>query len=171
MIKMRFDMDANQKRTYDNEICNQLEQIVETNKCKVVHAYIPMAAEIDIKPLLQKMLDRKVTVVCPKALPKRKLENRVLKSFNELETGVMGTQHPLERDIYSGQYDLIIVPGLAFDDKLYRVGYGGGYYDGFLSENKNAMKVGIFYPFQKMESIPLEPHDVKMDKVIYSPVL
>ncbi len=110
MIKMRFDMDANQKRTYDNEICNQLEQIVATNKCKVVHAYIPMAAEIDIKPLLQKMLDRKVTVVCPKALPKRKLENRVLKSFNELETGVMGTQHPLERDIYSVLFQMDLTP-------------------------------------------------------------
>ncbi|MFT4755084.1 MAG: 5-formyltetrahydrofolate cyclo-ligase, partial [Salibacteraceae bacterium] len=65
-----------------------------------------------------------------------------------------------------GHYDLIIVPGLAFDNQNFRVGYGGGYYDGFLANQNEALKVGVFYGFQEVESVPTESHDLVLDSII-----
>ena len=54
---------------------------------------------------------------------------------------------------------------MAFDKSCNRLGRGKGYYDSLL-KNTNAIKIGICYDFQLFESIPTEPHDIKMDIVI-----
>ena len=61
---------------------------------------------------------------------------------------------------------MIIVPGLAFDAQNYRLGYGGGYYDNFIVNHAQAKKIGIFYPFQKVEKVPVEAHDFPLDKIL-----
>lgn len=170
MFEKRNQIDYNSKKLYDEWICNELEQLIISRKCKVVHAYIPMLTEIDITNLISKLLALKITVVCPKTLPKRKLENRKLHSLNELEIGIMGTKHPANSVEYTGEFDFIIVPGLAFDSKNYRLGYGGGYYDNFLANHKNAYQVGIFYPFQQVEKVPTEPHDIRLNDILFKEI-
>lgn len=166
MFGKRGAIAAAIKIDYDNWICAQLEQLILGNKYKVVHCYIPLPGEINISPLIEKLLQLNITVVCPKTLPKRKLENRILKSLNDLEVGIMGTQHPAEVNIYEGNYDLIVVPGLAYDINKFRLGYGGGYYDNFLNAQPDAYKVGIFYPFQLVANVPVEPHDFCLDIIL-----
>ncbi|HQG08910.1 MAG TPA: 5-formyltetrahydrofolate cyclo-ligase, partial [Dysgonamonadaceae bacterium] len=61
--------------------------------------------------------------------------------------------------------DLIIVPGVAFDRKLNRLGRGKGYYDRLLSQLKSP-KIGICFDFQLLESIPVEDWDIKMDMIV-----
>lgn len=154
------------KAEYDQWICEQLWDIIEKNNFKTIHCYLPMRNEINITPLIQKLLKNNITVVAPKTLPKRKLKNLVLESFAKLEKGVYGTFHPKGEDEYKGGFDLIVVPGLAFDGNNYRLGYGGGYYDNFLVNEPSAKKVGIFYPFQQVEKVPIEPHDVQLDEIL-----
>ncbi len=166
MFGKRGALDAAIKIEYDNWICAQLEQLIVTNNYKVVHCYIPLPGEINISPLIEKLLQLKITVVSPKTLPKRKLENRILKSLSEIEVGIKGTEHPAAAIIYNGKFDLIVVPGLAFDQNNYRLGFGGGYYDNFLVTQSEAFKVGIFYPFQKVPSVPVEPHDICLDTIL-----
>jgi 5-formyltetrahydrofolate cyclo-ligase len=166
MFLERSKIEPLHKAKYDQFIGEQLVSLILKNGYKVVHAYIPMGQEIDIAPLLQELLHKKITVVCPKTLPARALENRVLTSLNDLETGIKGTQHPALPQVYEGSYDLIIVPGLAFDHQKYRLGYGGGYYDGFLATQPQAHKVGIFYPFQQVDEVPREAHDVFLDEIL-----
>ena len=156
------------KTEMDESICTQLFTLITQHKAKIVHTYIPMGSEIDLTPLIQQLLDSGIKVVCPKTLPNRKLEHRYLYSLNELEEGVMKTFHPKKADLYTGMCDLIIVPGLAYDENNYRLGYGGGYYDEFLANQKGAVKVGAFYPFQKVSEIPIELHDQGLDQVIAS---
>lgn len=167
MFEKRNQIDNNTKIQYDEWICNELEQLIIKRNCKVVHAYIPMLTEIDITPLINKLLALKITVVCPKTLPKRKLENRILHSLNELEIGIMGTKHPTNSTEYTSEFDLIIVPGLAFDSLNYRLGYGGGYYDNFLANHISAYRVGIFYPFQLVNHVPIEPHDICLNEILF----
>jgi len=166
MLQQRAKLEPSAKEAHDQFICGQLEQLILEKGCGVVHAYIPMGQEIDIAPLLNRLLDQGITVVCPKALPHRILENRVLTSLNDLESGVMGTQHPAAPEPYAGTYDLIIVPGLAFDARNYRLGYGGGYYDSFVVQHPEALKVGICYPFQQVAAVPTEPHDLVLDSLL-----
>lgn len=169
MFAKRNSLDARVKSSYDAWICEQLKEQLHERKCKTVHAYIPMGSEIDIRPLLEYLLQSGITVVCPKTLPKQVLENRILTSLDELETGIMGTQHPKEVNLYEGSYDCIIVPGLAIDSRNYRLGYGGGYYDTFLSNQQDAFTVGIYYPFQQVQMVPTEPHDIALHSVLVKP--
>jgi 5-formyltetrahydrofolate cyclo-ligase len=61
--------------------------------------------------------------------------------------------------------DLIIVPGIAFDQNNYRMGRGRGYYDKLLETTK-AVRMGVCFNFQYLENIPVEMHDLPMDLVI-----
>ncbi|MFK7774302.1 MAG: 5-formyltetrahydrofolate cyclo-ligase [Saprospiraceae bacterium] len=170
ILSQRGIVEKESKEKYDQLICEAIRELIITRNFNFVHCYLPMSSEINIFPLIQFMLNQGIKVVTPKTLPKRQLENLLLNSLQELEEGVFGTCHPANSRIYLGQYDLIIVPGLAFDKKNFRLGYGGGYYDHFLANHVNAYKLGICYPFQKMEQIPLEKHDVQLDEVLSFPM-
>ena len=63
--------------------------------------------------------------------------------------------------------DMIIVPGVAFDREGNRMGRGRGFYDRLLSTTPNAFKVGVAFGFQRVEQVPTEPFDIKMNKVIH----
>jgi len=167
MRQLRGAVDIEQKKAYDAWICQQLWQNIEETNMQTVHCYLPMDTEIDIRPLIRQMLTANLRVVTPKTLPGRQLKHLLLKSLDQIEKGVFGTTFPANSQEYQGTYDLIIVPGLAFDDEGNRLGYGGGYYDNFLIQHPEALKVGIFYPFQKVEQLPLEPHDFPLDQILY----
>ena len=65
--------------------------------------------------------------------------------------------------------NIFIVPLIAYDEKLYRIGYGGGYYDRYLKKIKKRKKVitiGLAYSFQKVKKIPINKYDIKLDFVI-----
>lgn len=63
--------------------------------------------------------------------------------------------------------DFIMVPGVAFDHNGNRMGRGRGFYDRLLKSTPNAVKIGVAYNFQMLDTIPVEPHDVSMNLVIH----
>jgi 5-formyltetrahydrofolate cyclo-ligase len=166
MLIKRANLTASFKLDYDLWICQQLEKIITTKNYQTIHAYLPMGKEINITPLIVNLLSKNITVITPKTLPNRKLENRILTNLNAIEKGVFGTTHPSNIEEYKGEIDLIIVPGLAFDNNNYRLGYGGGYYDNFLVKHPEAVKIGIFYPNQQVDKVPTETHDLQLDEIL-----
>ena len=71
--------------------------------------------------------------------------------------------------IYENILDLIIMPGVAFDENKNRIGFGGGYYDRFLlkfDKNKIPLTIAVCYDFQVIDYIPAENHDQKPDFII-----
>jgi 5-formyltetrahydrofolate cyclo-ligase len=168
MLFKRAKLAKQEKKKQDQWICQSVWEIICEHDFKNVHCFLPMGAEINIFPLIEKMLAENISVITPKTLPKRQLQHLILKSLDELEKGVFGTSHPANAKEFVGQYDLIIVPGLAFNDANFRLGYGGGYYDNFMVQHPLAYKLGICYSFQKVKQIPLEPHDVKLDDVLFA---
>lgn len=166
MLLKRAKLLKPAKKRYDAWICNSLWNTIKKHNFKNVHCYLPMGTEVDISPLINNMLQEGITVVTPKTLPNRKLQHLVLSSLNELEKGVFGTSYPANATEFLGRYDLIIVPGLSFNSLNYRLGYGGGYYDNFMAQHPNSKKIGICYPFQIIENIPLEVHDLQLDEIL-----
>lgn len=166
MLAERGRLVKENKEKYDQWLCEKLWAHILRHNSRFVHCYLPMGAEVNIFPLIERMLASGITVITPKTLPKRQLQHLILNALDDLEKGVFGTTHPANSREFTGTYDLIIVPGLAFDSQGFRLGYGGGYYDNFLVQHPSAHKVGICYPFQKMETIPLEPHDVQLEEVL-----
>jgi 5-formyltetrahydrofolate cyclo-ligase len=147
-------------------VCIKLQQLCKKLKPKVVHAFIPFGSEIDIWPVVKELKENGTTIVCPKTLKGRALEHLVLNDPSDLESGKFGTQHPSGSEVYSGQIDLILVPGLAFDARGGRLGYGAGYYDTFLAEHPDAFKAGICFRGQLVDEVPMEEHDVFLDQII-----
>lgn len=166
MEKQREQLNPGQKAQIDALICRELLQLVEERKTKKVHTFLPMGTEVDIYPFITQILADGIEVYSPKTLPKRKLQHLRLTSLEELEAGHFGTHHPKGGEEASGSFDLIVVPGLAFDHQNNRLGYGGGYYDIFLKDHPEAYKVGIGYSFQLISGLPLEPHDIPLDQII-----
>ena len=65
--------------------------------------------------------------------------------------------------------DILLVPLVAFDDNLNRIGYGGGFYDRYIKRVRKIKKIftiGLAYSFQKIKKIPISSHDIKLDYII-----
>ncbi len=162
----RQRLSRSEREHYSSQICQVLWDLIRSRDARVVHSYLTMGREVNVLPLLQRLLDTGITVVAPKTLRKRQMTNLVVQSMQCMEPGVFGTYHPKDAVEYPGPYDLIIVAGLAFDRVGYRLGYGGGYYDTFLADHPHAWKVGVGYPCQLHDQVPVEAHDIRLDQVI-----
>lgn len=171
MAQKRDNLAQATKKVYDQWICDTLLDIIQTRAYQRVHTYLPMGSEINLFPLIKVLLNQQIQISCPKTLGKRQLEHLILRSLSEVEAGIYGTQHPANTKQYEGPQDLIIVPGLAFDQANYRLGYGGGYYDAFLEQQPDAHKIGIAYPFQIIDQVPLAAHDQQLDQVLSKPFI
>lgn len=68
---------------------------------------------------------------------------------------------------YTGDFDLIVVPGMAFDRQGSRLGRGKGFYDRFLAKHPKTPTIGLCFDFQVVEYIPKEPHDIIIGEVIF----
>lgn len=126
--------------------------------------YYPVNREVDLRPSLRRALDEKDVY-----LPRTDLLNKCLTfhrvtDLEDLIPGPFGIlePRPYSPEIVVDNLEVILIPGIAFDRRKGRLGYGGGYYDRILSGYRG-LKVGVAFSFQIVEEIDLEDHDIKMD--------
>lgn len=167
MLKKRSALGEAEKAELDRGISDKLMSLVHEKGFRSVHTFLPMGTEVDIYPAISDILAQGITVVSSRSLPGGKLQHLLLRSLDELEEGIFGTRYPATSEEYTGSYDMIIVPGLAFDQYFNRLGYGAGYYDRFLRDHSEAYKLAVCYPFQVVEHLPVEEHDVPLDALLY----
>tara|TARA_B100000029_G_scaffold226696_1_gene224464 strand:- start:1410 stop:1958 length:549 start_codon:yes stop_codon:yes gene_type:complete len=134
---------------------------------KVIGGYYPYNYEVNILQILKVLEKKKYKISLPKIIKKNQM-NFYDWSFNEpLAINKYGIPEPLSKKI---KYpDVLLIPLVAFDKNLNRLGYGGGYYDRYLAKfrkNKKIMKIGIAYSIQKIQKIPTNKYDIKLDHVI-----
>jgi 5-formyltetrahydrofolate cyclo-ligase len=152
-----------------HDLCRRLEP--QLHSAHTILFYAPRADELDVWPLLEKLL--KTPTVC--ALPafddatQFYSARRVKNLETDIFTGRFGVSEPLVEleEIPLHKFDLILVPGLAFDLSGNRLGRGKGFYDRILSA-ASGIKCGVGYDFQLVENVPAESHDAKVD-FIFTP--
>lgn len=169
MRAQRDALDKGWKKAYDTRMNEYLIELAEVRKAKAIHTYLPIGSEINIQPAIDHWLNAGIRIICPKALPARKLSHHQLFSMNSLEKGYFGTKHPDSPALEVLQVDLILVPGLAFDAAYNRLGYGSGYYDAFLRDESYGYVAGLAYPFQFMDEIPITEWDTPLHEIIHFP--
>lgn len=132
-----------------------------------VFLYISYNREVDTYMLLSQCLTDGKKVYAPRVLSKTHMEFYRIQDEHDLVSGYMGIMEPSDSckktEIRSG---LFIMPGLAFDYDFHRIGYGGGFYDRYLSDDNTFVKAALAFDFQLLESIPYEEHDLKPDYII-----
>ena len=138
------------------------------NKKIIIGGYYPSNYEVNILKFLEKASQNKFKIALPVIRSSGRMSFRSW-IFNEpLYVSAFGTLEPLSTNKEMIP-DLIMVPLVAFDRKLNRIGYGKGYYDRSLKNiskiKKNAIFLGIAYSFQKCQKIPTNKQDFKLDYI------
>ena len=136
-------------------------------KDKLVGGYYPYNYEVDAMKILEKFERKGYQISLPK-IKKNFQMNFFSWSKNEpLEINKYGIPEPAsDKVVYP---DILLIPLLAFDKRLYRIGYGGGYYDRYIKRIKKRKKIttiGLAYSFQRVREIPINKYDVKLDFVV-----
>ncbi len=148
-------------------------EFFETNayrECQSVFLFAGFGSEIDTFRLIKKALNDKKRTALPYMTGRpHEMVFIEIDSVDRLIKNKIGISEPVfdeNKIAVSDSKTLIAVPGLAFDKEGGRVGYGGGYYDKYLSENEYLAAVGLCFSVQIADELPKDEHDVNVDFVV-----
>lgn len=152
------------KVTKDNLIYQKVINNKDILSSKTLLIYISINSEIDTIKIINYFLNTK-NIAVPKIIDNDMFFCYVT-NLNELTSGKYNIPEPTNENIVTDFDNAIcIVPGICYDKKNYRVGYGKGYYDRFLSKNK-IKTIGLCYKECMIEKIDNDKYDYKIDEVI-----
>ncbi len=136
---------------------------------KSILFYAPMPGELDVWPLLEEALKGHKLVALPRFSQTRKdyEARQVQDPARDVARGQFGIREPGEGCVTVSleQIDLILVPGVAFDCRGYRLGRGKGYYDRLL-RGYRGIACGVGFDEQLAEAVPVEPHDFRLNCIL-----
>lgn len=162
-------LDASQRKEVQEKLISNLTSSEQWKQANTIGVTVSGGFEWDTEPIIQKGWAEGKTVVVPKCFPKeRRLDFYKLESFEQLEESFFNLREPnpeVTTKIDKQAINLLIVPGLLYDKRGYRIGFGGGYYDRFLADFLNHT-VSILYSEQLLEDIPNESYDIAVQQLI-----
>lgn len=167
MKQLRADMTRTERFEKSMQIFEQLITVPEFKRADRIYTYVSMDNEIDTIMLIDYSLSLEKRVFVPR-VSGRDMEFYEISDISELSPGYMGIYEP---DINGREPDysrtgFMCMPGLAFDKSHNRIGYGGGFYDRYLSVENKLYKAALAYEAQLLESIPAQDGDVRPDMIV-----
>ncbi|MEM2935073.1 MAG: 5-formyltetrahydrofolate cyclo-ligase [Candidatus Thermoplasmatota archaeon] len=163
LLEKRNSLSTYEILEKSNIILNKLYELEEFLKANRIASYISFGSEVYTHGLIKEYSKKKELFV--PFIKNREIFLARINSWEELESGAYGILQPKNPRIENGNIDLIIVPGIAFDENGNRIGYGKGYFDRLLKKFFSK-KIALAFDFQVLESIPNHTYDVKMDMII-----
>lgn len=150
----------------------QLGQLFLTSKAyqeaKTIYGYLPYNQEVRTVPMLEQALRDGKTVAVPKCYGDE-MKFIVLTDLSQVEKGYAGIPEPIaDEPVANDKTALVLMPGLAFDPQGHRIGYGGGFYDKFLSREPEHPTLALCYEFQMLPHLETEEHDIPVNYVIWA---
>ena len=148
---------------------NQLTKIFKKEKLnrKIIGGYYPVNFEIDDLSLLRKFEKKNFNISLPVIKKNFQMDFYKWKFSNPLKVNKYGIPEPETKSIVYP--DILLIPLVAFDNNLNRLGYGGGYYDRVIekiSKKKKIIKIGLAFSFQKINEVPINTYDQKLDYIV-----
>lgn len=148
---------------------NQIIKILKKEKInkKVVGGYYPVNFEIDDLSLLRKLEKKRFIISLPVIKKNFHMDFYKWSFSDSLKINKYGIPEPEIKNIVYP--DILLIPLVAFDKNLNRLGYGGGYYDRLikkLSKKKKIIKIGLAITKQKIDKVPINAYDQKLDYIV-----
>jgi len=134
---------------------------------KIVGGYYPYNYEIDTLEILKKLEKLKFEISLPKIKKNSQMNFFLWSTKDPLTINEYGIPEPISNKVI--QPCILLVPMVAFDKNLNRIGYGGGFYDRYIKKikkNKKIITIGLAYSFQKVEKVKINQYDIKLDFII-----
>lgn len=163
MKKKRREFDK--KEEASKKACDFLMNLYEYKNASCVCVYMSAFGEVDTSHIIKDLKKRGKKIVLP--ITDCDTNTLSLSYFTDnLKKGAYGISEPENiQHVSISDVDFFVVPGICFDKKGGRIGFGKGYYDRLLKESK-AFKAGLCYSFQITEEIALEKNDILMDAIV-----
>ena len=158
-------LSTEEKEVVSSHIFNKIALAKEVEQASVIALFIPLPDEPQTDNFIKHLLLQNKRVVVPR------IEGEEMNFYDiseGLTAGAFGIMEPAATSpIEPSEIDVMIVPGVAFTSQGARLGRGKGFYDKYLSHKDfHAYTIGVCYPCQVVENIPIEEHDKRLDCVI-----
>ena len=135
---------------------------------KSIYGYMPYNQEVRTVPMLEQALRDGKKVAVPKCYGDE-MKFIYLDDLTKVSKGYAGIPEPIaDAPVAHDETALVLMPGLAFDPQGHRIGYGGGFYDKFLSREPNHPTLALCYDFQMLPHLDTEEHDIPVDMVLWA---
>jgi 5-formyltetrahydrofolate cyclo-ligase len=167
MQERRGRMTPEQVQEYSRSITAKLMTLEPVREAVTIMGFASFGNEIDLVPWLERLQTEGRTVLLPRVENQENLVAVELGGWENMRRGSFGIREPLGQPFSPTSIDVVIVPGLVFDGKGYRLGYGKGYYDRFLKQlAPHTFICGVCYDFQVVETVLPHEADVPMHWVV-----
>lgn len=157
------------KKQYDKQIFNNLLNCSCFTNADTVLTYISTDIEVDTHSIIRYCLINNIKIAVPKCINNHNINFYYYNNLTKLKKSNYGIYEPygLENDLVTFSDNTVcIVPGLSFDLNGYRLGYGGGYYDRFLSKYDNLITIGLCYQDNISETLIINKFDKCVDYIV-----
>ena len=135
---------------------------------KAIYGYLPYNQEVRTVPMLEQALKDGKKVAVPKCYGEE-MRFIWMDDLSKVEKGYANIPEPIaDEPVADDPTALVLMPGLAFDPKGNRMGYGGGFYDKFLAAEPTHPTLALCYDFQMLEHLETEAHDLPVDVVLWA---
>ncbi|QGU95685.1 5-formyltetrahydrofolate cyclo-ligase [Clostridium bovifaecis] len=166
----RNSLSKRAKELMDSIIFNKIVESEVYKAANTIFVYVSFQGEVDTHKLIKYALNDNKRICVPKIISKKDGIRAVeISSFEELKEEAYSILEPqsFDKQIDEKDIDLILMPGVAFDESGGRIGYGGAFYDRFLKNTSlKTLKIALAYDFQIFDKVPMEEHDIKIDGII-----
>ena len=167
----RNAMTVEERKLMDEKICQTATSLISFRHADIILLYAPIKSEIDVMPIFEIAKQRGKRVAFPKCnVEERTMQFHFVEGLEDLTPCAYGIREPREDlPVYDPENTkgvaLCFVPGLAFDVYGYRLGYGKGFYDRFLTQYPG-ITLGLTYSSFLQERLPHGPYDRQVDFII-----
>ena len=165
-------MPADELDLLSSNISRRLFELPELKEAKTISTYVHTGSEVRTMDIIIWCIAREKRVFVPVTdKTNRRLVFSELKALdNELERGTFGILEPKPeflRPVSLEEAQVVLVPGIAWDQRGYRIGYGGGFYDRTINSLRgHFLKIGLSCEFQIVSRIPTTAYDRSVDKIV-----
>lgn len=166
MKKKRQMLDPEQRMHASQMIAKRLNELVPIKEARTIMGFAAIQNEVETGFFLEEQQQMGKTILLPR-VQEGQLVAVEWKGWQETGVSSLGIREPLGEAYPPADIDVVLVPGLAFDGRGYRLGYGRGFYDRFLPTLRpDAFKCGICYEFQVVDSVFPHAADIPMHWIV-----
>jgi 5-formyltetrahydrofolate cyclo-ligase len=161
LLEQRDNTSFDLLKISSGKIQKKIKKIFAFKNAQKIGAYYPVGSEIFTQDIIQELLSQGKQVFLPKVIGEE-MEFRKITSFSSLEQGSFDIMEPKDDCPVDNNLDVILVPTVGISPIGVRLGYGHGFYDRFLAENK-ITTISLTLEKQIIRNIPKSEHDVLID--------
>lgn len=167
ILSVRSNMSEEDVLTLSRAICTTIKSHEFYDICSDICLYMPIRNEVSVDLLMNDIFNTDKQIWLPKIIDDKMLFYLYTKNTGLNDNNKYHIPEP-ESDIIlkPDSNTLIIMPGAVFSADGDRIGYGGGYYDRYLSLYSNCKTIAVCYDFQILDSIPTEEYDIRPQYIV-----